>query len=49
MIGFDKADVRRIKGEERRNRGLSLVEQIDAQIAGQAEATAALEEVNNAD
>lgn len=49
MIGFDKGDVRRIKGEERRNRGLSLVEQIDAQIAGQAEATAALEEVNNAD
>lgn len=49
MIGFDKADVRRIKGEERRNRGLSLVEQIDAQIAGQAEATAALEEINNAD
>lgn len=49
MIGFDKADVRRIKGEERRNRGLSLVEQIDAQIAGQAEATAALEELNNAD
>lgn len=48
MIGFDKADVRRIKGEERRNRGLSLVEQIDAQIAGQAEATAALEEINNA-
>lgn len=49
MIGFDKADVRRIKGEERRNRGLSIVEQIDAQIAGQAEATAALEEINNAD
>lgn len=49
MIGFDKADVRRIKGEERRNRGLSLVEQIDAQIAGQEEATAALEEINNAD
>lgn len=49
MIGFDKADVRRIKGEERRNRGLSLVEQIDAQIAGQAEATAALEGINNAD
>lgn len=49
MIGFDKADVRRIKGEERRNRGLSLVEQIDAQIAEQAEATAALEEINNAD
>ena len=37
MIGFDKADVRRIKGEERRNRGLSLVEQIDAQIAKKTE------------
>ena len=29
MIGFDKADIRRIKGEERRQRGLAVVGEIE--------------------
>jgi hypothetical protein len=29
MIGFDKADIRRIKGQEQRARGLELVSEIE--------------------
>lgn len=33
MIGFDQADIRRIKSQETRARGLSLLEEIDLQMA----------------
>lgn len=37
MIGFDKADVRRIKAEERRNRGLALVDEVYADMSAEEE------------
>ena len=29
MIGFDKADIRRIKSQERQNRGLQVISQLE--------------------
>ena len=31
MIGFDQADIRRIKAQEMRNRGLAVLEELEAE------------------
>ncbi len=38
MVGFDQADIRRIKAQESRARGLALVEEIEAEEEEQGEA-----------
>ena len=37
MIGFDQADIRRIKAQESRNRGLSVLEEIDLESGAEGE------------
>ena len=41
MIGFDQADIRRIKAEETRNRGMAVLEEIE----NGTDNTSAVEEV----
>ena len=39
MIGFDQADIRRIKSEERRNRGLEFLKEFTAEPEEEAAGT----------
>jgi hypothetical protein len=34
MIGFDKADIRRIKAQESRARGMQIIEEVNADTTG---------------
>ena len=38
MVGFDQADIRRIKAQESRARGLALIEEIEEEEEEQGEA-----------
>ena len=39
MIGFDQADIRRIRAQEQRSRGLQLINELEFEEEGEEEAT----------